>query len=180
MPLHTPPLPIPLSRPILFGSACTLGLLCLLLGGCRTDGPDTTTREAAETDTTRTDATDDTAVAPPDSSVGSTAPRPAPAPGTARVRAELRSCNTEAQPARCEIRVDEVLGYGSSTPPLSSGDHTVRMASSGLNDRDDAALDGPGLKTIILRHAGDQPDFGGDSSDEKRFAWTLQSIEEVK
>ncbi|MFB6278958.1 MAG: hypothetical protein ABEK75_05595 [Salinibacter sp.] len=165
---------MPRPRPMLIGSTCALGLLCLLLGACRTNGPDTTT---SGPDTTRPDATADTAAAPSDASVDPTAPPPAPAPGTARVRAEIRSCTTEGQPARCRIRVDEVLAYGSSTPPLPTGDHTVRLSPSVLNDRDAATLDGTGPRPITLRHAGDRPDLGGDDADENRPAWTLQSME---
>jgi len=151
---------------MLIGSTCALGLLCLLLGACRTNGPDTT----------RTDAAGDTAVAQPDSSIAPTAPPP----GTAHVRAEIQSCTTETHPARCQIHVDEVLAYGSSTPPLSAGDHTVRLSPSVLNDRDAAALDGTGPRSILLRHAGDRPDLGGDDADENRPAWTLQSVEHVE
>ena len=155
---------------MLIGSTCALGLLCLLLGACRTNGPDTT----------RPDAAGDTAVAQPDSSIAPIAPPPAPAPGTARVRAAIRSCDTETHPARCQIRVDEVLAYGSSTPPLPAGDHTVRLSPSVLNDRDAAALDGTGPRSVLLRHAGDRPDLGGDDADENRPAWTLQSVEHVE
>jgi hypothetical protein len=157
---------MPRPRPLLIGSTCALGLLCLLLGACRTNGPDTTRSDAA--------------AAPSDASVDPTAPPPAPAPGTARVRAEIRSCTTEARPARCRIRVDEVLAYGSSTPPLPAGDHTVRLSPSVLNDRDAATLDGTGHRSIVVRHAGDRPDFGGDDADENRPAWTLQSMEHVE
>jgi hypothetical protein len=160
---------MPPPRPTLIGSTCALGLLCLLLVACRTNGPDTT----------RSDAAADTAAAPSDASVAPTAPPPAPAPGTARVRAEIQSCTPEAQPARCRIRVAEVLAYGSSTPPLPAGDHAVRLSPSVLNDRDATTLDGTGPRSILLRHAGDRPDFGG-ADDEERPAWTLQSMEHVE
>jgi hypothetical protein len=93
------------------------------------------------------------------------------------VRVEIRTCDTDAQPPHCQIRVDEVLGYGSSTPPLSTGIHTVRLAPSVLNDKDVTALDRTTSQTVVLRHAGDQPDFGGDNSNGEHPAWTLQSIE---
>lgn len=158
---------------MLIGSTCALGLLCLLLGACRTNGPDTTT---SGPDPTRTDAAGDTAAAQPDSSIAPTAPPP----GTARVRAEIRSCNTETRPVHCQIRVDEVLAYGSSTPPLPAGNHTVRLSPSVRNDRDAATLDGTGPRSILLRHVGDRPTFGGDDADENRPAWTLQSVEHVE
>jgi len=150
---------------MLIGSTCALGFLCLLLGACRTNGPDTTT---SGPDTTRPDAAADTAAAQSDASIDPTAPPPAPAPGTARVQAEIRSCTPEAQPMRCQIRVDEVLAYGSSTLPLPAGDHTVRLSPSVLNDRDTATLDGTTPRLIVLRHA------------EERPAWTLQSVEHVE
>lgn len=168
---------MPCLRPPLLRTICTLGLLCLLIGACRTDGPETTASETAGADTTRTETTGDTAATPSDSSVDPTAPPPAPAPGTARVRVEIRTCDTDVQPAHCQIRVDEVLGYGSSTPPLSTGDHTVRLSPSVLDDGDTTALGETNPQTVVLRHAGDQPDFGGDDSNEEQPAWTLQSIE---
>jgi hypothetical protein len=158
---------------MLIGSTCALGLLCLLLGACRTNGPDTTT---SGPDTTRPDAASDAAAAQPNPPSAPTAP----APGTARVQAEIRSCNTEARPVRCQICVHEVLAYGSSTPPLPTGDRTVRLAPSVLNDRDAATLDGTSPQLIVLRHAGDRPDLGGDDADENRPAWTLQSVEHVE
>ena len=151
-----------------------LSLLCLLLGACRTEGPDTTTPEAAGDDPTMA-AANDTSTAPSDSMPGHEPPPPAP--GTARVRAEITSCDAAAEPVRCQVRVKEVVGHGSATPPLSTGDQTVGVASSLLDDRDAAALDTLGPRTFVVRHAGDRPEFGDRSEDEKPPAWTIQSIE---
>ncbi|PSQ80038.1 MAG: hypothetical protein BRD41_06020 [Bacteroidetes bacterium QS_1_63_11] len=64
--------PMPLLRSMLIGSTCALGLLCLLLGACCTNGPDTTT---SGPDTTHPDAASDTAAAQPDPPSVPTAPR---------------------------------------------------------------------------------------------------------
>lgn len=167
---------MPRLRSTLIGSACALGLLCLLLSACRTDGPDTTTSDAAGDDTTMADASSDTSMASPDSMPGQEPPPP-PAPGTARMRAKITSCDAAAEPVRCQVRIKEVLGYGSATPPLSAGERTVGVASSLLKDRDAATLDTLSTRTVVLRHAGDRPDFGDQPEDEKPPAWTIQSIE---
>lgn len=166
---------MPHLRSALVGSTCVLSLLCLLLGACRTEGPDTTTSEAVGDDTTMA-AANDTSTAPSDSMPGHEPPPP-PAPGTARVRAEITSCDAAAEPVRCQVRIEEVVGYGSATPPLSTGEQTVGVASSLLDDRDAAALDTLGTRTFVVRHAGDRPEFGDRSEDEKPPAWTIQSIE---
>jgi hypothetical protein len=117
----------------------------------------------------------DTSTAGPDSTERSNPPPP-PAPGTARVQAEIVACDAAAEPARCEVRVEEVLDYGPSTPPLSTGPQSLALASSLIDDRDGTALDTLGMRTLVLRHAGDQPALG-PSSDEPRPEWTIQSIE---
>ena len=117
----------------------------------------------------------DPSTAAPDSAERSNPPPP-PAPGTARVRAEIVTCNAAAEPVRCEVRVEEVLGYGSATPSLGTGTRPVNLASSLLVDRDVAAFDTLGTRTLILRHAGDRPTLG-TSSDEERPEWTIQTIE---
>ena len=58
-----------------------------------------------------------------------------------------------------------------------TGEQTVGVASSLLDDRDAAALDTLGTRTFVVRHAGDRPEFGDRSEDEKPPAWTIQSIE---
>lgn len=103
-------------------------------------------------------------------------PPPAPAPGTARVRAEIVACDAAAEPVRCELRVEEVLGYGPSTPPLSTGPQSLALASSLVDTRGGTALDTLGTRTLVLRHAGDRPALG-NTSDEDRPEWTIQSIE---
>ncbi len=154
-----------------------LGLLLLLLGACRTDGPDTTTAGAAEEDTTVADAAPgDTSTAAADSADRPDPPPPAPAPGTARLRVEIGACDATTEPVPCQIQVAEVLGYGSATPPLSTGERTMRLADALLADRDVTALEGSGPHTVVARHGGHRPDVGG-ASGEDRPAWTVQSIE---
>lgn len=153
-----------------------LGLLGVLAGACRTNGPDAAS-DAADDDTTMTDMTSGDTSATSDS-VDRRNPPPAPAPGTARVRAEIVSCNAAAAPVRCQLRVDEVLDYGSATPTLSTGERTVGLTSSLLDDRDATALDTLGPRTFVVRHAGDSPNLGEKSGTEKSPEWTIRSIEQ--
>jgi hypothetical protein len=164
-------------HPVLFGSICTLGLLCLLIGACRTDGPDTTAEPASADTAVATVPSNDTSTAMSDSVDRPDPPPPGPAPGTAHVRAEITSCDAASSPVRCQVRVEEVLGYGSATPPLSPGERTVGLASSLLADRSVAALDTLGVRTFVLKHAGDRPDLGDQSAEEPSPEWTILSIE---
>ena len=163
-------------RPALVGSACLLGLLCLLVGACRTNNPDAASQDTGE-DTTMAEAPGDTSTAAADSVDRPDPPAPAPAPGTARVRLEIGSCDAATEPVRCQIQVAEVLGYGSATPPLSTGERTMRLADALLADRDVTALEGSGPHTVVARHAGDRPSVGG-AAEEDRPEWTVQSIEQ--
>lgn len=162
--------------PTLLRRACLFGLLCLLSSACRTN--DATTSGPAETDTSRAEAPADTSTPPSDSAARLKNPSPAPSPGTARIRAEILSCDAVPPPMHCRIRVEEVLEYGSSTPPLSTGQRTMRLASSLLEDPGKEPLEKLGPHPFVVRHAGDQPDLEGETSEEKRPEWTLQSIEE--
>ena len=164
-------------NPVLFGSICALGLLCLLIGACRTDGPDTTADPAGADTAVANVTASDTSTAMSDSIDRPDPPPPGPAPGTAHVRAEITSCDTASSPVRCQVRVDEVLGYGSATPPLSPGERTMGLASSLLADRSATALDTLGARTFVLKHAGDRPDLGNQSAEETSSEWTIQSIE---
>jgi len=161
-------------RPALVGSACLLGLLCLLVGACRTNNPDAASQDTGE-DTTMAEAPGDTSTAAADSVDRPDPPAPAPAPGTARVRLEIGSCDAATEPVRCQVRVAEVLDYGSATPPLSTGERTVRLAASLLADRDVTALEASGPHTVVVRHS-DRPDIDGAGEDQP--AWTVQSIEQ--
>ena len=163
--------------PFLFGSICTLGLLCLLIGACRTDGPDTTADPASADTAVATVTSSDTPTTMSDSVDRPDPPPPGPAPGTAHVRAEVTSCDTASSPVRCQVRVDEVIGYGSATPPLSPGEQAMGLASSLLTDRDASALDTLGPRTFVLKHAGDRPDLGEQSAEEPSPEWTILSIE---
>jgi len=164
-------------RSALVGWACLLGLLCLLVGACRTNNPDAAS-QAADEDTTVADAASgDTSTAAADSVDRPDPPPPAPAPGTARLRVEIGACDTSTEPVRCQIQVAEVLGYGSATPPLSTGERTMRLADALLADRDVTALEGSGPHTVVARHAGDRPSVGG-AAGEDRPEWTVQSIEQ--
>jgi hypothetical protein len=164
-------------RSALVRSACLLGLLCLLVGACRTNNPDAAS-QAADEDTTVADAAPgDTSTAATDSVDRPTPPPPAPAPGTARVRVEIVSCDGATEPVRCQVRVTKVLGYGSATPPLSTGERTMRLADALLADRDVTTLEGSGPHTVVARHAGDRPSVG-EVAGEDRPEWTVQSIEQ--
>lgn len=168
---------MPTLRSVLVGTIGTFGLLCLLIGACRTNGPDTTA-DSTEADTAAAATAEDTSSTSPDSVDRPDPPSPAPAPGTARVRAETVSCDTATTPVHCRIRVDEVLEYGSATPPLNTGERTVALASSVLDGRDETtAIDTLGRRTFVLQHVGDQPTIGDQSGDQEAPAWTLQSIE---
>lgn len=168
---------MPSVPPLLLRGACLFGLLCLLSGACRTNGPDATTSESAATDTSRAEAPADTSTSPADSTARLKNPPPAPSPGTARIRAEILSCDAADTLMRCRIRVEEVLAYGSSTPPLSTGERIMRLASSLLENRDETALKGLDSHPFVVRHAGDRPELGGEPSEESRPEWTIQSIE---
>lgn len=174
---NSPPLPMPLRpRLPLVGSACALVLCLALTGACRTEGPDTAASDSEESDTTLAEASTDTSTTPADSTDAIKNPPPAPAPGTARIRAEIVSCEADAQPVRCQIRVEEVLAYGSTTPSLRPGTYPARLAASLLNDRTVSDVEALGPRTLVVRHGGDQPDLG-DPSDAERPTWTIQSIE---
>ncbi|MFB6271819.1 MAG: hypothetical protein ABEL51_02885 [Salinibacter sp.] len=157
-----------LSAPLV-GRVLALGLLCALLGACGTDGPETTTSQQNE-DTAAASA--DSATADADTLSGPQTPPP----GTARIRATIATCDAAADPVRCEVRVEEVLGYGSATPPLSTGTHTVAVASSLLTARDATTLATLGPRTFVVQHAGDRPNLG-EHADDTRPEWTIQSIE---
>jgi len=78
---------------------------------------------------------------------------------------------------RCQVRVEEVLGYGSATPPLSTGEQTTGLASSVLADPDVAALAPLGTRTLVLKYAGDRPNLGDQPDRETSPKWTIQLIE---
>jgi hypothetical protein len=161
-----------LPRSLLAKVACVLGLVCLLLGACGTDGPETTASQPAD-DTTTASVDSSTTIDDPTTKPETT---PAPAPGTAQIRAAITTCDTTAAPVRCEMHVEEVLGYGSATPPLGTGDRSMALAPSLLDDRDIATIEALGPRTFVVRHAGDQPDFEKQPDDTKS-AWTIQSLE---
>lgn len=188
----------------ILGVVSALLVLCTVGGGCQGPSPDggssgvggtaatvDTTAAASGTDSAATDTSRaDTSViaAPPadtseadtsagDGPLGGDPPPPAPPPGTARVRGSVVSCDTTAQPARCRIRVETVVGYGAATPPLGSGERTVAVDSDHVGDHPVESLSSLGEQILVLRHAGDQPTFD-ETEESDRLEWTLDAIEQ--
>ena len=100
---------------------------------------------------------------------------PAPPPGTAEIRGAVLSCQEDEQ-VRCEIRIDEVLGYGASTPPVASGMRTVLVRPVVLQNRTTHDLVTMGVRTFRLRHVGDRPQLGSDQNQNSTPAWTITEI----
>jgi hypothetical protein len=75
-------------------------------------------------------------------------------PGTARVRARVASCSTEAVPPTCRLSVTEVLAYGMSTPTISTPTSIdVRAPRSGETTGASERPVRPGETfTFVLRH----------------------------
>ena len=93
-------------------SVLIVGLM-LLVGACY--GP----QRNASSDTAAISSREDTA----SDSLQPANEEPAPAPGTARVRAMVQACEQHA-PAdiRCQLEIREVVAYGAATPVLDAGE----------------------------------------------------------
>ena len=152
-----------------------LALLCMVAWSCGGSNPGTSSAsEGADSASTEPVASDtslrDTAV-----SVGGQE-SPPPAPGTALVRASVISCDTTTAPARCQLQIAEVLAYGASTPPLSTGERTVGFDSTLFSGRIVRDLREVGERTYTLHHRGEQPVFAEESSERERLKWLVRSI----
>jgi len=135
----------------------------LILGACgdsQTDGeePDT---EGSDTSTVMADSMD-------------AAQPPAPPPGTVKTRGTVLSCNRES-PRICEIRIGEVIGYGPSTPSVTTGKRTVSLRPAVLQEWTMEDLLAGRMKTLTLRHAGDKPQLG-DTSESASPQWALTEV----
>lgn len=144
-----------------------IGLLVVgtvvILGAC--SGSQTNGEEAnsgdSDTATVRTDSMD-------------VAPSPAPPPGTAQARGTVLSCDREPQTV-CEIRIEEVLEYGASTPPVATGKRTVSLRPAVLQEWTVEELLAGSLKTLTLRHAGDKPQMG-NTNENPVPRWALTEV----
>ena len=94
-------------------------------------------------------------------------------PRTARVQGEVLSCQGE-EPTRCEIRIDKVLGYGMSTPPIAPGTRTVSVRPVVLQNRSISDLVGHGPQGLSLQHAGEQLRLG--DQPEPATDWALTEV----
>lgn len=153
------------------------GVVSLAMTGCRGSGETNGTTEQGGSDTTAIVETGDTTHSA-DSTSDSTEverpqpPPPAPAPGTAEIQATVLSVDTTGSTALCTIRIEKVLGYGSSTPPLSTGERTVGLFPGIVQD-DLTVIES---RTMVLQHSGDQRLQGNRAGEEDRLEWSIQSI----
>ena len=105
------------------------------------------------------------------------APPPPIAPGTAQVTAILLSAEEAENSHRCTLRINQVLGYGSSTPPLPSGSeieviipvHVITSMEPATSIEALMAPERP-LK-LVLKHIGMAQMLGSNSPD-----WRVASI----
>lgn len=160
-----------------------LAAICVIVGGCRGSEPEHAA-EQAEVDTMSSDETAeaDSTGRDPNGTESDTVSRPGPippgpAPGTVRVRAVVAACDTTTTPVQCQLRIADVLAYGSSTSPISTGERTVRFSETLLSGRslDDLKV---GSRVYVLHHAGDRPVTTEEDAGEKRIEWTARSIVE--
>lgn len=158
---------------ILFGTIC-------VVVGCRGSEPERVPEHPNADTTTGKAAVDssgqDTTSAEPDTVKRPGPVPPGPAPGTARVRAVVTSCDTTGTVTHCQLRIDEVLAYGSATPPIGAGERTVRFSSGLLDDRTLADLTKES-RVYVLHHAGDRPVARDSAERESPIEWTARSVE---
>jgi len=144
-------------------AALALGAAILLAGcsGSQTNG------DAAQADSTGGPnlAADTTETNPP----------PAPPPGTARIRGAILSCEP-GETVTCEIRVDEVLAYGASTPPVAQGTRRVSVRPVVLKSRNVEDLAASGVKLLTLTHSGSERTLGGEAGEDKTGGWALIDV----
>ena len=159
-----------------------LAAVCVIGAGCRESGPERAAGQTeADTMSSAETSESDSTVRDTSGTDSDTVRRPGPippgpAPGTVRVRAVVASCDTTTTPAQCRLQIEEVLAYGSSTPPISSGERTVRLSETFLSRRtlDDLRED---PRIYILHHAGDRPVAAEDDAEDERIEWTARSID---
>jgi hypothetical protein len=102
-----------------------------------------------------------------------------PPPGTARVRGEVLSCQSDDAPPQCEVRIDEVLAYGASTPPIAAGRHRVGVRPNVLRAHSADSLQERGVGPLTLTHGGDRrpPGEQAPSADAPNApSWTLSGL----
>lgn len=100
---------------------------------------------------------------------------PTPPPGTANAVGTLLSCE-QGEPTLCKIRIEKVVGYGASTPPVATGERTVSLRPAVLNDWSIEDLLAGGAKSFTLRHSGDTPQLGESADRNKSPTWALIEI----
>ena len=146
-------------------AALALGAL-ILLGGC---SGSQTNGDAAQADSADGPnfAADTTEANPP----------PAPPPGTARIRGAILSCEP-GETVTCEIRVDEVMAYGPSTPPVAQGARRVSVRPVALKSRSVEDLSAGGAKLLTLTHSGSERTLGGETGEGKTGGWALIDVSE--
>lgn len=97
-------------------------------------------------------------------------------PGTVRIQAGVESCSTEAVPPTCRLNVTKVLGYGMSTPTVSTPTSIdVRTPRSEETMEGSERPVRPGRQlTLVLRHEQTidrEEDAGG------RPSWQIVEVE---
>lgn len=100
---------------------------------------------------------------------------PGPAPGTVRVRASLASCDTARTPVHCQLRIEEVLAYGSSTPVIGTGERTVRLSAALLSGRSVDEVEGRSYE-YVLRHIGERQAVREGEEKTAPAEWTIRGI----
>lgn len=99
-----------------------------------------------------------------------------PAPETVHVRAAFLSCAEDEAPVACRIHIDEVLGYGSATPPVGTGERSIHVPRVALSESHSLSelLSVP-PQHLVLHHDDPQlqlPNNGQESGPR----WRLVSI----
>jgi hypothetical protein len=95
---------------------------------------------------------------PGEESMEKATPPPAPAPGTAMATALVTGCDEKDDSFRCTFLIEQVAGYGASTPPLPVGSEVeVAVPKSVFGEDADgskaaAMLALNNVVTVTLRH----------------------------
>lgn len=128
----------------------------LILGGC------STSKNESDNETPmKSVASDTTDSLPPP-------PGPGLAPGTAKIRGTFIESTDST---RLDIKVEEVLGYGSATPPIAVGDTlTVRISAKAKHTLD-YIRELTSFITIISHQQA--PDLGRNN---QRASWSMQNL----
>lgn len=104
-------------------------------------------------------------------------PEPGLSPGTAKVRAEITGVDTtKTGKYVLNLEIKEILGYGSSTPPLATG-QTMSIDAAGffVSSNQSKRSIKPGKKVIALIRYTQSMQMG---TNEKTLPWSLAEIEE--